>query len=175
MFLDLSRFEDGRLDGRFEIEGKSPVLSGFEAEIEEPLILDVTVRKPSGSTYVLTGRLTGTVIAPCRRCLEPTATPIDVPLRVVYQERGRDAREGDGAGDDDIVWLDRGAERIELDAQVRDRLFLEAERFPLCVPDCRGICPQCGQNLNEGSCDCTAEATDTRWKALEGLKLESEG
>jgi uncharacterized protein len=174
MFLDFSRLEDGGLDRRFEIGGESPVLNGFEAEVRDALILDVTVRKPSGSTYVLTGRLSGVVIAPCRRCLTPTAIPIDVPLRVVYQERGRDAGEAEGSGDDDVVWLDRGATRIELDAQVRDRLFVETERFPLCTPDCRGICPQCGQNFNEGSCDCTVEAVETRWKALEGLKLESE-
>ena len=172
MFLDLSRLEDGRLDARFEIDGKSPVLSGFDAEIQEPLILDVTVREPSGSTFVLTGRLSGTVIAPCRRCLKPTSNAIEVPLRVVYQEHGRDSRGSEESGDDDVVWLERGATRIELDQQVRDRLFLETERFPLCTPDCKGICPQCGQNLNEGSCDCTFEAVESRWEALEGLKID---
>lgn len=175
MFLDLSRLEDGRLDARFEIDGKSPVVKGFEAELREPLILDVTLRNPSGSTYVLTGRLTGTVIAPCRRCLTPTCIPIEVPLRVVYQEKGRDARKSDEPGDDDIVWIDRGATRIELDPQVRDRLFLETERFPLCTPDCKGICPQCGQNFNEGSCDCAFETVDSRWEVLERLKFEREG
>ena len=174
MFLELSRLDDGRLDARFEIDGKSPVLRGFEPEIDDPLILDVTLRMPSGSTYVLTGRLSGTAMAPCRRCLKPASIPIEVPLRVVFQERGRDARGEVDPGDDDIVWLERGATRIELDQQVRDRLFLETERFPLCTPDCKGICPQCGQNFNEGSCDCSFEAVDSRWEALEGLKFERE-
>lgn len=174
MFLDVSRLEDGRLDARFEIGRESPVLSGFEAEIQEPLILDVEVRKPSGETYVLTGRLSGTVVEPCRRCLKPTAIPIEIPLRVIYREPGRDARRSEEPGDDDIVWLERGATRIELVDQVRDRLFLDAERFPLCVPDCKGICPWCGQNLNEGSCDCRFETAESRWKALEGLQFSEE-
>ncbi|CAN5838141.1 hypothetical protein BH20GEM1_BH20GEM1_07700 [soil metagenome] len=171
MFLDLSRLEDGRFSARFEIDRESPVLAGFEGDLREPLIFDVEVRNPSGSTFVVNGRLAGTVVARCRRCLEPTVTAIDVPFRVIYQEAGRDAERSEEPGDDDIVWLERGAKGIELDDQVRDRLFLEAERFPLCRPDCRGICPNCGQILNEGSCDCRVEAADSRWKALGSLQL----
>lgn len=172
MYVDLSRLEDGYLSRTFEIDGESPILAGFEAEVREPLTLDVEVRNPSGGTYVVTGRLMGAAAAPCRRCLTPTRVPIDVPLRVVYQEAGRGARPGEDSGDDDVVWLERGATRIELDAQVRDRLFLETDSFPICREDCRGICPQCGRNLNEGPCDCTFETADSRWKALEGLELE---
>lgn len=175
MFADLSRLEDGRLSTRFEIDRKSPVLGGFEAEVREPVILDLEVRSPSGGTYVVTGRLSGTAVAACRRCLKPTTIPLDVPFRVVYQEPGRDAKRNEDPGDDDIVWLDRGATRIELDDQARDRLFLETERFPLCRPDCKGICPQCGQNFNEGSCTCMLETADSRWRALEGLQLREEG
>ncbi len=174
MFVDLSRLEDGYLSRSFEIDRESPILQGLEAQIREPLTLDVVVRNPSGGTYVVSGRLTGEAVAPCRRCLTPTRIPIDVPLRLVYQEAGRDAKPGGDSGDDDVVWLERGAMRIELDAQVRDRLFLETERFPICREDCEGICPQCGRNLNAGPCDCAVETIDSRWKALEGLGVEVE-
>ena len=170
MFVDLSRIESGRLEERFVIEPASPVVVGFEPEIHEPLVLDVEVRNPSGGTYVVTGSLSGTVLAPCRRCLKPTSIPFDIPLRVVFQEGRRDAERDDEPGDDDIVWIERGAKRLELDEQVRDLLFIETERFPLCRPDCKGVCPECGQDLNVGSCDCTFEAHDSRWKALEGLR-----
>lgn len=174
MFVDLSRLEDGHLSQRFEIDGESPILRGFDAEIREPLTLDLEVRNPSGGTYVVTGRLKGAAVVPCRRCLTPTRVPIDVPLRLVYQEAARDAKPGGDSGDDDVVWLQRGATRIELDAQVRDRLFLETERFPICREDCKGICPQCGRSLNEGPCDCRIEPADTRWRALERLELGAE-
>jgi uncharacterized protein len=174
MFVDLSRLEDGYLSQTFEIDRESPILRGLETEVREPLTFDVEVRNPSGGTYVVTGRLIGDAVAPCRRCLTPTRIPIDVPLRLVYQEAGRGVKPGGDSGDDDVVWLERGAMRIELDAQVRDRLFLETERFPICREDCRGICPQCGRNLNEGPCDCTLETVDSRWKALERLEFEAE-
>jgi uncharacterized protein len=40
---------------------------------------------------------------------------------------------------------------------------------PICDPGCRGICPQCGKNLNEGPCACAAEPPDTRWAKLADL------
>ena len=174
MFVDLSRLEDGYLSQSFEVDRESPILQCLEAEVTEPLTFDVEVRNPSGGTYVVTGRLIGAAVAPCRRCLTPTRIPIDVALRLVYQEAGRDAKPGFDSGDDDVVWVERGAKRIELDAQVRDRLFIETERFPICWEGCRGICPRCGRNLNEGSCDCALETVDSRWKGLEGLGLEVE-
>lgn len=173
MFVDLNRLEDGRLEQRFDIESESPVLAGFEGQVHEPLTLGVEVRQTSGGTYVVTAELSGTVLAPCRRCLEPTAIPLEESFRIVFQEPGRDALRDDEPGDDDIVWIDRNATRIELDGQVRDRLFLETDRFPLCRPDCKGMCPVCGENLDRGSCDCRLETGDTRWKALEKL-LEEE-
>ena len=174
MFVDLSRLEDGYLSQSFEVNRESPILQGLEAEVDEPLTFDVEVRNPSGGTYVVTGRLIGAAEAPCRRCLTSTRIPIDVAMRLVYQEAGRDAKPGVDSGDDDVVWLKRGAKRIELDEQVRDRLFLETDRFPICREDCRGICPRCGRNLNEGPCDCTLETVDSRWRALERLGLEME-
>lgn len=171
MFLDLTRLDEGRLEERFEIRPDHPVLEGYDAEVREPLVLDVRLDNPSHRTFVMTARLSGTVFRPCRRCLEPVGVPIDEEFRVVFQEAGRDAERSDEPGDDDIVWVDPGAARIEIDRQVRDRLFLETERYPLCREECRGMCPICGRNLNEGDCDCEVRTTDSRWSALEKLDL----
>lgn len=166
--------EGDRLRERFEIEPSSPVLAGFEPTVREPLALDVEARRTSGGTYVVTGTLSGAAEAPCRRCLKPTAISIEAPLRVVFQEARRDAESDPDSGDDDIVWIERGAKRLELDEQVRDLLFLETERFPLCDPECKIVCPRCGRELEDGSCDCEPDAGDSRWKALEGLRFGDE-
>lgn len=167
--LDLSRLREGRLEQDFRIPPGSDVLAGYDLEVREPLVLEAELRHPSSRTYVLNARLRGTVFAPCRRCLTPVGVPIDEEFRVVYQEPGRDAERGEDAGDEDIVWFEPGAMRIEITREVRDRLFLESEHYPLCRPECAGFCPVCGQNLNEARCDCVVETVDTRWKALEGL------
>ena len=53
---------------------------------------------------------------------------------------------------------------------MREAVLLELPDAPLCRPDCAGLCPTCGTNLNTGTCDCTAPAGDARWAALDDLK-----
>ena len=171
MHLDLNRLERGRLEETFEIGPGHPLLAGYDLEVRDPFALDVELTNPSSRMYVLTGEVTGTAWAACRRCLTPVAVPIDERFRVVYEEAGRDAERSDDPGDDDIVWIESGATRIEIDEEIRDRIFLETDRFPLCRPDCAGLCPVCGQNRNDARCDCAPPEGDTRWKALEGLRL----
>lgn len=43
---------------------------------------------------------------------------------------------------------------IELNADIRDEIILDYPIRPLCSPDCKGLCPRCGKNLNEGGCSC---------------------
>ena len=46
---------------------------------------------------------------------------------------------------------------------------------PLCRPDCRGLCPECGKNLNEGACGCSRDSGDPRLAALRQLKVKHQG
>ncbi|HUP20203.1 MAG TPA: DUF177 domain-containing protein [Gemmatimonadota bacterium] len=173
--LDLNRLREGRLEERFEIAPGSPVLEGYEPEVRAPLGLEVLLHHPSGRTYVLEARLRGTVHVPCTRCLTPAAVDLDEPFRVVYQERSaRDAVREEETGDDDVVWIESGATEIDVAQQVRDRLFVETDWFPLCRQDCAGICPVCGANRNEEDCGCVVETASTHWKALKELDLRGE-
>jgi uncharacterized protein len=43
---------------------------------------------------------------------------------------------------------------VELDADIREEIILDYEVKPLCNPNCKGLCPKCGKNLNEGGCSC---------------------
>jgi len=169
MRVDLRNLENGRLHRTYPIAEAHPVAAGLDGEIREPLGLDVEVTNPAAGTYVMTAELTGQVMAPCRRCLEPTAVEIEERFRIVYRERSRDL-EDEETGDIDLVLIERGANEIEIDSVVRDRLFLETNRYPLCRRDCEGICPRCGQDWNEGDCDCEFDTVDSRWKALEELR-----
>ena len=168
MHLELSRLKDGRLTQSFAITGGDLVLAGFPAEVREPLTLEVELVHASHGTYVMTGELTGTVVEPCRRCLEPVQVALYDRFRVIYQHADRN---GDSdTGDEDIVAIDPQTTRIEIDPQVRDRLFIETAQFVVCDEECRGICPVCGVNLNETTCTCVVEITDPRWEALETLR-----
>ncbi|MGB1779712.1 MAG: DUF177 domain-containing protein, partial [Longimicrobiales bacterium] len=59
-----------------------------------------------------------------------------------------------------------------LSKAVREEMILAVNPYVVCEPECRGLCPKCGANLNEGACDCTDDEVDPRWAALRDLKSE---
>jgi uncharacterized protein len=61
-------------------------------------------------------------------------------------------------------------DEVDLRPLLIEQIQLNVPMKPLCRPDCAGICPTCGANLNAGSCGCATEEVDPRWKALEALK-----
>jgi len=67
--------------------------------------------------------------------------------------------------------LSEGVESVDLTEDIREDLLLGLPNFPLCSPDCKGLCPRCGRDLNRGPCGCPAAPPDRRWAALGGLKL----
>ena len=166
MILDLSQLEHGRLEVAFQIPPESPVLEGFGGEVSEPIDLGVSVRHPSGDTYVIDAVLTGSVTRPCRRCLAPVERELDDRFRIVVQV----AKHEDDTADVDVILIEPGALLLDLTEPVRDRLFLETDEYPLCGPECAGFCSRCGRNLNEGSCDCEPEPGESRWAALEAIR-----
>lgn len=70
------------------------------------------------------------------------------------------------SGDD---YIEASEYSIELDKIVRDDILLDLPSKFLCKEDCKGLCSVCGQNLNEGACDCSAKESDPRWAALQQL------
>jgi len=59
---------------------------------------------------------------------------------------------------------------LETDPILVEQLQLNIPMKPLCRPDCPGLCPRCGADLNLGSCECTAPTGDSRWAALSVLR-----
>lgn len=112
--------------------------------------------------------VTGTVVAPwhgeCRRCLRAVDRVLEVPVRELYRQRP--ARESED--DEDTYPL--SGELLDLAPMARDAILLELPVSPLCRDDCAGLCPTCGADLADGTCDCAPPATDPRWAALDDLR-----
>ena len=64
--------------------------------------------------------------------------------------------------------LSETTESVDLTEDMREAIILAFPSYPVCNADCKGLCPQCGANKNEGECQCKPPA-DNRWAALEGL------
>jgi len=61
---------------------------------------------------------------------------------------------------------------LDLEEVFRQAIYVSLPMHPVCRSDCRGLCPYCGRDLNEGPCDCTEDEMDPRWMALRNLKRE---
>ncbi len=107
----------------------------------------------------------------CARCLEPVGRDVKRNFDLLYRPLGSDA------GRPEISVTQAEAEigyytgdGILLEDILREQLLLEVPIKVVCREDCKGLCPQCGQNRNLGSCNCTTQAEDPRWDALRGLR-----
>ena len=70
--------------------------------------------------------------------------------------------------------VDEKSEFVDLTDEIRESIILHLPTYPVCREDCRGICPTCGKNLNEGDCSCVADRGDDRWNVLDSLRKDKE-
>jgi uncharacterized protein len=102
----------------------------------------------------------------CSRCLEPVRIPMNASVDAVYD------RQPDPE-DPDLYSFE--ASTVELTDAVRDALLLEMPMRILCKEDCRGLCPVCGINLNNGTCTCQEGAEVMNpFSALKNIVLNDE-
>ena len=115
---------------------------------------------PSKGGLRCSGRVEATASVPCSRCLEPYPFPVRWDFDVTYLPaaldpgHGRRDEELQISKDDlDVAYLDSEG-LLDLDSLVREQIYLALPMKPLCSPDCRGLCPSCGSNLNIEVCHC---------------------
>ena len=100
---------------------------------------------------VLTGAIRLNASARCARCGETFDLELEFPLEAKLAERL------DGADTDEFILLEDGC--LDLAELVRTQVLLELPTRFLCRPDCMGLCPKCGKNLNTGRCGCPERGT----------------
>ena len=120
----------------------------------------VTVR---AGVVQLSARAAFTFHGRCDRCLTPFTETYDIPLEHTLVATLEDEEN------DDYILLDQY--RLDLDDLVLADVLLELPYKSLCREDCRGLCPLCGKNLNEGLCGCNRKSVDPRLAVL-GQLLE---
>ena len=125
------------------------------------------------------------VRAPCGRCLVPVEleVPVDFALTLVPAPEEEPAARGErdrprtrvaGSFSPDQAEEESYAGReIDLDPFVREQIALALPGYPLCREGCLGLCPSCGQNLNEKACGCDRRVPDPRWAGLEKFRTKA--
>jgi len=146
-------------------------------EFYDPKLRQATTLEVSGTAQLLPlgeirvqGRLIGSMGAECDRCLEAMQFHLDGGFDLGYlpADAGWDDPETSlGEKESDVGFYD--GEGVQLADVVREQIVLWLPMQRICRPDCRGICPQCGQNKNEIECGCREQTIDERWSALKNI------
>lgn len=124
-----------------------------------------------GDRLLVKASLSGEALMECSRCL----TPFSEPLKVSFDEEFVAGKPGEGEDDEDGADVGRTVsyyegDEIDLAEPLRENVLLELPMKPLCDEDCQGLCPTCGSNRNEGSCQCEeTTSVDPRLAALKDL------
>ncbi len=178
MFLDIKdlerhpldfeeEFQPGVIDFGTEARQRTPLKTSGHAEVIEEhhgkhqIIQDIRLR----------GHLSAGLELQCARCLEPVKQEVARDFELLYRPLGADA------GRDELSVTDAEAEigyyqgeGILLEDVLREQVLLALPLKVTCGPDCKGLCPQCGKNLNQEQCSCSTALEDPRWAALKEVR-----
>jgi uncharacterized protein len=145
---------------------------GVGQQAGEPVLTGPVRLMHTQGGVLVQGKLHAQATLSCSRCLEPVAVPLDVELEEIFASTidvltGRPVQSDE---EDRALWID-DRHLLDLGEVLRQDVLLALPTHVLCREECRGLCPVCGQNLNQGSCSCTPEP-DARWAALLDLLKE---
>jgi uncharacterized protein len=136
--------ELGIVDPKFDPDATVEVSLRLES-LTDGIVVDGLLRAPWADS--------------CRRCLAPAGGDVVSEVGELFQHVVTDPDAFEIVGD-----------QIDLGAMIRENILLDAPVAPLCRPDCAGLCPTCGIDLNTAACDCVTAVVDPRWEALSQLK-----
>ena len=152
---------------------------GMDCRIVQPLRAEIQLIPTEGGCLIR-GHLSGQVALPCNRCAEEALTSIDASfedfeeLPDAAQDRPphllQDSESQALHGTERLV-LEGASPMLDLAAVCWEEFMLALPVSPLCKTDCKGLCPRCGVNRNQSSCNCSEDEGDPRLAVLRGLKL----
>lgn len=150
---------------RSELAGIATALARLD---ERPLTARLRAESVVEGVLV-TGRVEAPAVFECARCLAEFASEVEVDVCELFLAPGQEA-----AASNDDVYRVSGVE-IDVEPMLRDAVTLGLPLNPLCRAACRGLCAQCGRDLNQSRCSCRDDDLDPRWAPLAALRARLEG
>ncbi|MGO9337733.1 MAG: YceD family protein [Terracidiphilus sp.] len=119
----------------------------------------------------LKGDFAGKFQVPCARCVEPVVIPLRADFDLIFRPAEADSEALERsitAPETEIGYYLKDS--LLLEDVLREQVLLSLPVRTLCKPDCKGLCPRCGENRNSIACTCEEGPADPRWEALAGLR-----
>jgi uncharacterized protein len=161
------KFQPGMIDLGVDYRQIDPIETSGRADLVEEhhgkhkVIQDIRIK----------GKLSTKLETNCARCLDSLTQDVKREFDLLYRPQGTDA------GRDEMSVTDAEAEisyyegeGISLDDVVREQILLAVPVKVTCRPDCKGLCPHCGKNLNQEMCACAVSEEEPRWAALKEIR-----
>lgn len=155
----------GKIDIDCDLEMSDTGFLGEDYHFTKPVKVIGSVSN-NGKSLMLKARVEAEVSAHCARCTKPLTVCESFELdEVLIQDNGEEIN------DLDVVAFE--GHTFELDELVMNGFFMNVSGKYLCKEDCKGLCPECGADLNEGECGCAQTSVDPRWAGLLDIMNQS--
>jgi uncharacterized protein len=168
LILSLTAVARGPVHLQAAIPAEHPLWSGTGIRLDKPLQVDLQANGV-GSGVLVRGEMSTQVAAECRRCVAPLSVAVRHNVDVLYEPLSEE--EIIELGGEVYPLPDRGDD-LDLKPALREQLILRVPDYVLCSENCQGLCPQCGADLNQTTCECVPEAQLGPWSALKSVKFE---
>ena len=171
MLLDLSKLHRSSSE---RVERTIPA-SAFKPDdpdyrVAAPIVLSMTVEGAGADTFRVTGRAQTRLELDCSRCVEPFDMPVDATFELRYVPQAENTGEPEReVTEDDLTTAFYSEGTLDVIDLLREQFQLVLPMKPLCAETCRGLCPDCGANLNRTECGCSPTWEDPRLTPLKGL------
>jgi len=180
MIIDLRTILEGSRNFEFSLDNDWLQKSeqddpGFA--LDQKLEVNASIYK-AGDKFILEGEFQGGIKINCDRCLEPFHHDVKVRFRSVMALISLHNDQPDKRTDKELIEEDLDidiikADVIDLKDIIKEQIFLNLPMKLICSADCRGLCPQCGVNLNLETCSCLSDKGHPAFKRLKTLKFNN--
>ena len=155
--------DEAEQEGNLAAAGQAEVIHEHRGPVD--IVADIRLR----------GNFSGNFQVPCARCVEPVLIPLAADFDLIFRPVAADSEPTERsitAPETEIGYYQKDS--LSLEDVLREQVLLSLPVRTLCKPDCKGLCPRCGENRNIRQCDCEVGPSDPRWEALAGLRSKIE-
>jgi len=175
MIVDLRRLDEAAESrGLLTANEKLVFTDTFDADITVACAVELSYER-SGGVYFFHGLLDGHFQTQCHICLTEVPCQVKGDFDVVVSKSGGRQSDkkvnGENEEPEDLISLGVNEYEVSFDKYINENLVVNIPIKIVCKEDCKGLCPQCGINRNDETCECVG-APDPRWDDLRKLKNE---
>jgi uncharacterized protein len=170
MLFDLNKLQRNREHVERTLEPAAFDPQDENYRVVAPVALSMDVEKAGGDVFRAVGRATTRLGLACGRCLDPFEMPVDARFDLRYVPQAHNTGEGEREiREDDLTTAYYREGALDLTELLREQFELALPMKALCSDACRGLCPECGVNLNRTECGCAPKWEDPRLAPLKVL------